>query len=345
MTDISDHMTSVLGRAKSAKRTLLLAFPGFLVSVTIAMAAMFLSEHYGAPVMLFALLLGMAFNFLSQHGSCVPGINMTSKNILRIGVALLGARITFDQIISLGVAPLVAIITAVALTILVGVWISRAMGLGRRLGVLTGGAVAICGASAALAIAAVLPKTEKGEQETIFTVLGVTTLSTVAMVAYPIIVLVLGLEPQKAGIFLGGTIHDVAQVVGAGYSISDQVGDTATFTKLLRVAMLLPAVMTLSLVLSKKDGGRRQKFVLPLPGFLYAFAALVVVNSSNGLPVPVQSILIEISRWCLVSAIAALGMKTSLKTLVEIGFRPVALMVAETLFLAALIIGFVKFVI
>ncbi len=339
-----DPLTAVLTRAKSAKTAFLSAFPGILVSVTIAMAAMFLSDHYGAPVMLFALLLGMAFNFLSQEGSCVPGIEITSTSILRIGVALLGARITFDQIISLGVAPLVAIIVAVVLTILVGIWMSRAIGLGRRLGVLTGGAVAICGASAALAIAAVLPKTEKGERETIFTVLGVTTLSTVAMVAYPIIVLVLGLDPRAAGIFLGGTIHDVAQVVGAGYSISDQVGDTATFTKLLRVAMLLPAVMALSFVLCRKNRGEKRTFVAPLPGFLYGFAALVVINSSGWLPVALQAILIEVSRWSLVSAIAALGMKTSLKTLVEIGVRPVALMVAETLFLAALIIGFVKFV-
>jgi uncharacterized integral membrane protein (TIGR00698 family) len=345
MTGVSDHMTSLLDRAKTAKTALFITFPGLLVSATIAMAAMFLSEHYGAPVMLFALLLGMAFNFLSQHGSCVPGIEMTSKKVLRIGVALLGARITFDQIIGLGVAPLLAVVAAVILTILAGIWISHTFGLGRRLGILTGGAVTICGASAALAIAAVLPRTENDERETIFTVLGVTTLSTVAMVAYPLVVSVLGLKPQEAGLFLGGTIHDVAQVVGAGYSISEQVGDTATFTKLLRVAMLLPAVMVLSLVFSKKKGRDKQKLVLPLPGFLFAFAVLVVVNSSDGLPASVQSTLIEISRWCLVSAIAALGMKTSLKTLVEIGFRPVALMVAETLFLALLIIGFIKFII
>ena len=130
-------------------------FPGVLASAIIAIAATFLSEHYGGPVMLFALLLGMAFYFLSQEGRCVAGIELASKRILRVAVGLLGAQITIAEIMKLGPTPVITVIGAVILTILFGALASRALGLSRPFGILTSGAVAICGASAALAISSV----------------------------------------------------------------------------------------------------------------------------------------------------------------------------------------------
>ncbi|MEO3435422.1 putative sulfate exporter family transporter [Inquilinus sp. CAU 1745] len=323
--------------------TLRSAAPGVLVAATIAMAATFLSEHYGGPVMLFALLLGMAFHFLSVEGRCVAGIDLAAKQILRIGVALLGARITAEQIMALGPTPVLTVIAGVALTLGLGVLIARILKLDRAVGVLTGGAVAICGASAALAIAAVLPRGANAERDTIFTVIGVTTLSTLAMILYPIIVGLFGLDHQAAGIFLGGTIHDVAQVVGAGYSVSQETGDIATFTKLMRVAMLVPVVVTLSL-LFRPGEGVRPRGGLPLPWFLVVFAILVVVNSLHLIPSPAVVAANDVSRWCLVTAIAALGMKTSLKAMAQVGPKPVLLLVSETLFLALLVLGVVTYV-
>jgi uncharacterized membrane protein YadS len=112
------------------------------------------------------------------------------------------------------------------------------VGLSRSFGILSAGAVAICGASAALAISSVLPKGENSERDTVFTVISVTALSTIAMIAYPVIIALFHLDHVAIGVFLGGTIHDVAQVVGAGFSVSEETGNVATFTKLLRVAML-----------------------------------------------------------------------------------------------------------
>ncbi|HET8727011.1 MAG TPA: putative sulfate exporter family transporter, partial [Alphaproteobacteria bacterium] len=239
-----------------------------------------------------------------------------------------------------GPTPVAAVIAGVLLTLGMGLLAARVAGLDRRLGVLTGGAVAICGASAALAIAAVLPKGDNAERDTIFTVIGVTTLSTIAMIFYPLVVALFGLDHQQAGVFLGGTIHDVAQVVGAGYSVSDETGNVATFTKLLRVAMLVPVVLALSLVFAdRKDGAARRR--APLPGFLLFFAALVAVNSAGVIPEPVRLGIVEVSGWCLVTAIAALGMKTSLKAMTQVGLKPVLMMVAETLFLAVLVLGLV----
>ena len=309
--------------------------PGLLASLTIAVAASFLSEHYGGPVMLFALLLGMAFYFLSQDGRCVPGIELASKRVLRVAVALLGAQITIEQVVRLGFRPVLTVSAGVVLTILFGVLAAGVMRLGRTFGLLTAGAVAICGVSAALAISLVLPKSENHERETAFTVIGVTTLSTIAMIVYPVIIGFLNLEQAEIGIFLGGTIHDVAQVVGAGYSVSEQTGDIATFTKLLRVAMLLPVVVSLSFVFHAPGdtrAGRR------LPGFLLVFAGLVLLNSTGLIPAAVLTVIKSISRWCLVTAIAAIGMKTSLREMAELGSRSIALIVAETVFLAAFVL-------
>jgi len=313
--------------------------PGFLVAATIAMAATFLSDHYGAPVMLFALLLGMAFNFLSQEGACVPGIEFTSRTVLRFGVACLGARITVDEVVKLGAPPLVVTVLGVSLTMLLGILLARRLRFSRDFGILTGGAVAICGASAALAIASVLPKGQGvDERDTIFTVIGVTTLSTVAMVVYPIIVRMIGLDDLHAGIFLGGTIHDVAQVVGAGYSISQEAGDAATLTKLMRVAMLVPVVVAITFLLFRGKGEAGSKRP-PLPFFLIAFVLLVVVNSLGLIPGPMTDLMAGLSRWALVAAIAALGVKTALKSLASVGMAALGLIVAETAFLAVLGLG------
>ena len=313
-------------------------FPGVAVAAVIAMASTFLSEHYGGPVMLFALLIGMAFHFLSQEGRCARGIDFAARTVLRLGVALLGFRISVDQLAALGWrAPLVTC-AAVAATILLGMAAARAFRQSAQFGILTGGAVAICGASAALAIASVLPKHANTERDTIFAVIGVTTLSTAAMVIYPPLMGVLGLGDADLGFLLGATIHDVAQVVGAGYSVSTTAGDVATISKLMRVALLVPVVATLALVY-RSPGGEGARRGLMLPWFLVAFVAFAAASSVAIVPKAAADYLNHASRWCLVIAIAALGMKTSLAALGKLGWRPVALMVPETVFLGALVVA------
>jgi uncharacterized integral membrane protein (TIGR00698 family) len=324
-----------LGRGRAEVAMLRSYIPGVLVSLVIALAATFLSEHYGGPVMLFALLLGMAFYFLSQEGPCVAGIEFASKRILRIAVALLGAQITIGEIMKLGPTSAILVFSAVILTILFGVFGAQVLGMSRPFGVLTAGAVAICGASAALAISSVLPKTQTHERDTAFTVIGVTTLSTIAMIVYPPIIALFHLDHAAIGVFLGGTIHDVAQVVGAGFSVSEETGNIATFIKLLRVAMLVPVVMTLSFLFHSHGATTEGQ---KLPVFLVVFVALVLIASLGIIPAPVLAMLKSISRWCLVTAIAALGMKTSLKAMADVGGRAVALIVAETIFLAAFVL-------
>ncbi|MFZ3202656.1 MAG: putative sulfate exporter family transporter [Pseudomonas sp.] len=312
--------------------------PGFVVSLIVAAAATFLSEHYGAPVMLFALLLGMALNFLAADGKCKAGIEFTARTVLRIGVALLGMRITLEQIAGLGWKPVALVVTLVVVTILVSVVAAKALGFQRLFGMLTGGATAICGASAALALAAALPNHPQKERATLFTVIGVSALSTLAMIVYPMIANWFALSPQEAGVFLGATIHDVAQVVGAGYSMSPETGDTATVVKLMRVAMLVPVIVVAAMITRMQGADPTGKRPPLLPWFAVGFIILACVNSTGWVPSLVQGGVNELSRWCLVVSISALGMKTQLKELASVGIKPILLMIGETVFLVALVL-------
>jgi uncharacterized integral membrane protein (TIGR00698 family) len=311
---------------------------GVAVAVVIGIGANFLSSTFHLSAMLFALLLGILLNFLRDDERCKAGIQFASTVLLRIGIALLGLRITVSQIASLGWITVAIVIVGIAFTIVIGVIAARRLRLGDHFGVLSGGAVSICGASAALAISSVLPKDDQSERDASFVVITVTALSTVAMVAYPILSRAFGLDDRAAGIFFGGTIHDVAQVVGAGYSVSQQAGDVATIVKLLRVAMLLPVCVVVGVVLRSRGTSSARK-VSVLPWFVVAFAILVVAGSSGWLPQPVFAWSNSASSWLLVTAMAAIGMKTSFRSLAAVGPKAIFLVVVETLFLCALILG------
>jgi len=311
---------------------------GIAVSVVVAVTAQFLSEHYGAPAMLMALLLGIAFNFLAEEGRCVAGIDFTAKTVLRIGVALLGSRISVELLIGLGANLMLLVVAAILATILFALLGAKLLGRGWRLGLLTGGSVAICGASAAMAIAAVLPRNEHSERNLLFTVLSVTVLSTVAMIVYPIIAHALKLDEQAIGVFLGATIHDVAQVVGAGFSVSEAAGDTATLVKLIRVSMLAPIVLLFALMFREAHDDMSTRKTQLVPGFVVAFFILAGLNSAGLIPSVVSQFLGDFSRWALLVAIAAVGMKTDLKTIRDVGGLAIVLIFSETVFIGLFIL-------
>ena len=328
---------SALGFAKSL-------VPGLLVAALVAMAAAFLGGHYKGSMLLFALLLGLALHFLSEDRRCAAGIQFASSTVLRIGVALLGLRLTIDHVVTLGWQTVLALMVSVGLTIALGLLLARLFKVGSNLGVLIGGATAICGASAALAIASVLPKSASLERDTALTVVGVTTLSTMAMVVYPIITQWLGFDSVMAGQFIGATIHDVAQVVGAGYSLSQSAGDAATITKLMRVAFLMPVLVVISLVvrahMAKSIGAERTVKTPLLPWFAVVFLVLMLINSTGWVPSLIQAAASDVSQAFLVLAIAGVGLKTSLKEVTQLGWRPVAMIFLVTLGLAFLSGGY-----
>lgn len=312
--------------------------PGIAVSVVVGLAALFLSSHYNAPAMLFALLLGIAMSFIYEDPKCKAGIEFTASQILRLGVALLGLRIAFGDLIAMGWKTGLLLVFAIASTILVGILLAKVFGLQKRFGVLTGGSVGICGASAAMAISAVLPQSKENDRDTLLTIIGVTTLSTIAMVLYPIVAVYLSLDQSQTSLFLGATIHDVAQVVGAGYSVSEEAGDLATLTKLVRVAFLMPVVMCILLVLKLNFSQSKGAKTPGAPAFLVAFAVLMTINSLFDLPQLLTQWATDISRFALVISIAAIGMKSNLSKILIVGVKPILLLVLETLWIAGVIL-------
>jgi uncharacterized integral membrane protein (TIGR00698 family) len=322
--------------------------PGVGLSSVIAIAATSVSTLHGGPQLLYALLFGVAFHYLSHEPRTKPGIEFCGRAVLRLGVGLLGARITAAQIAGLGWETALTVIAAIVTTMLCGLAIGKRLGMTRAQRVLSGGAVAICGASAALAISAVLPREKEGDRFTLMVVVTVTVMSTLAMIVYPLIARVLHLPPELGGLFLGGTIHDVAQVVGAGYMLNHETGDIATIVKLFRVSMLTVVVIIVSAAFKKSREARELVHATPgrtpakqamVPWFLWLFVGMVALNSLGTLSTAVQVGLNDVSRACLVAAIAALGMKTSFAQLARAGWRPLALIVIETVWIAGFVLA------
>lgn len=319
--------------------------PGFLLCLILAALAWAAQTYGPGPMMLWALVIGMFCHPLLSRGGLKDGVDFSAGKLLKIGVALLGVRITTDQILSLG--PMTVLITVLTLLVtLFGGWaLARRFGLSNNHAILSAGAVAICGSSAALAIAAALPKDKKLDGQILITVIGVTTLSTIAMVAYPFISTALGMGDKDAGLFFGATIHNVAQVVGAGYVVSEVAGDTSAIVKMLRVSCLLPVVIGVTLLTREKaSAGEITKRPPLFPPFLIGFVVLVALNSFGLIPETVQALVSQLATVFLVTAVAAIGVKTSLGGLKQVGATPLIVMVLQTLLMAAVALSLIFWV-
>ena len=334
-------MTAAASPAAGLSARFRALLPGLLLCLTVAMAAGFMSNQYGGPHGLYALLLGLALHTVGSEGALAAGVTFCSRTLLRLGVALLGARITLPVIFDLGWQSALLIALAVTLTIAVGWTLSRLLRLPLEQGIISGGAVAICGVSAALALASVFPRKPETERFTLLVAAGVTLLSTLAMVVYPLIATALELSVVQQAIFLGGSIHDVAQVVAAGMMLSQGSADSATVVKLFRVALLVPVMLALALAIgvrSRASDGQAARSRL-LPWFLLAFCALAALSSAGFIAPPAVSAASAASRWLLVIAIAAVGVKSSPGELIRMGWAPAVLLIGETVFIGTLVLA------
>lgn len=320
--------------------------PGLLLCAVIALSATFVAEHYGGPQLLYALLIGLAFHFLSRDGKIRPGLDFCGKTLLRAGVALLGLRITFAQVTALGWGTAALTVTGVASTIGLGLLLARWQRRPVEEGLISGCAVGICGASAALAVSSVLPQSRENERFTLLAVVGVTLMSTLAMVLYPLLAKTVGLTPAQSGVFFGATIHDVAQVVAAGMMLSSDgntaAADSATIVKLFRVMLLMPVVVLVAVAMRPRapavgDDAVAGADVPLVPGFLLAFIVFMLLATSSLIPPAAATAAGSLSRGLLVVAIASAGVKTSFEDLLQLGWTPVAMLLGETVWIAALV--------
>lgn len=307
---------------------------GVALCAALTAIATMASALVGVPVMLAVLLAGLATRAAVPGFAewCAPGIGFCAKHVLRLGVSLLGLRIAASDLLSLGGRAVILVLLSVAATAIGGFWIARMLGQPRDIAVVSATSVAICGASAALAASAVLPDREGLRRETAIVIVTVSLLGTLVMIVYPWLAHLIGYDGRASALLLGAAIHDVAQVAGAGFAMSPEIGLQAVTAKMIRVACLLPVVTTFGLMLARDTAEKgRLNLARMVPMFLVTFFVLAIVASAGLVYAPLLALGRKAAGWALTVAVAAIGLKTRFGDLRSAQPRLIASLVGQSL--------------
>ena len=326
-----------------ARRSLNVAeyWPGVAIVGVAAGTSAWLADHYGVPIILLGLLTGLSLNFIAQEDAVHPGLDFASRVCLRWGIVALGFQVTIGQVWALGPWPFAALAAIMLTAFGAGLLGARMAGQSRYAGILAGGATAICGASAALALYGIIGRDRLSQAQFALTLVGVSLASALAMSFYPVIAAELGLTDAQAGFLIGSSIHDVAQAIGGGFTFSDAAGSEATIIKLSRVALLGPVLVLVALWI----GAQRPDTTTPvwrrvtLPWFILGFLLLVVLNSAVAVPAVITTAMMTASKALLLFAVIATAMRSNLSLMLGLGWRAVVPVISATLasFAAALV--------
>jgi uncharacterized integral membrane protein (TIGR00698 family) len=314
--------------------------PGVAMSAVVAIIAYlvvpYVARFVPIPGMVIALSLGILLNPIAARRAMQPGMAFCVHTVLRWAVALLGLRVGLAEIVALGLGTASLIVISMMATLAAGFLFAYWSGRTPGFGALIGAGTAVCGASATLAVSTVVPNYAGKQADIAFVVVAVNAFATIGMVIYPPLCAFLHLDQTATGVMLGGTIHDVAQVVGAGYAVSETVGNTAVVVKLFRVFLLLPVVLGVGWYLGR-FGQQQGEARVPMPVFAFVFLALCTLNSAVLLApallpayAPIKDVLVEASTWGLLLAIGALGLGTSIKTIAGLGWRHITSVLGST---------------
>jgi len=336
--------------------------PGFILALVLAFGGQYLSDLIGVTLMglpkspisaiMMAILLGIVVrNTIKLPATFQPGIRFGLVRVLRLGIVLLGIRLSLGEAGAIGLRSLPVIIGAVVAALLIVTYLSRKMGLGRRLGTLIAVGTSICGATAIVATA---PTIGAHDDEVSYAVACVTLFGVIAMLVYPFAAhWMFAGDPFASGLFLGTSVHETAQVAGAGlvyqqYYADPKALDVATVTKLVRNLGMLVIIPLMSIVYHSKatEGGTAPKWWTMVPLFVIGFACMSLLRTVGDmgdqafgfLPQEqwhtIVGVIKEIAEICLAIAMAAVGLGTSIRGLIGIGLKPLAMGLV-----AALLVG------
>lgn len=322
--------------------------PGVLVATAFAFVAKELSAldffketlHFGA--LLLVILLGMAWRaFLPLPQWAVPGIDMAKKPILRWAVAALGLRLSMAEILEIGGPSLLVVSVATVIATFGGWWIAKLCGLPEKMGLLLGVGGAVCGASAVVAADTVV----QGEKrDSALAISVITLLGTIGILIYPEIAVWAGMTDFNYGVWAGASLHETAQVVAAGDSISPEAKEVATVVKLVRICWLAPIVFYLGWSLRHRHAEAGQAKVSLVPWFLVMFVVFAAINSMGWLPEEgwfSAGTLKSGGSWLMTIGMAGVGLQTSIRDLVHAGARPVLAGLLQWILLAAVSAGMI----
>ncbi|TWF54836.1 YeiH family protein [Neorhizobium alkalisoli] len=314
--------------------------PGLLLTGAIAAMAFGLRGLTGITVLsplILSIVIGMLIrNIASVPATFEPGVEFSVKRLLRFGIVLLGLQVTVAQLLTLGGAGILMVALTLASTFIAIRLMGRVLGIDRALTDLIAAGTSVCGASAVIAANTVV----RGKQEHVaYAIACVTLFGTLSMLAYPLLAAPLSLDPRAYGLWTGATIHEVGQVVAAAFQGGDLAGQFGTISKLARVVMLAPLIMILAVSLrSGADTAGGKRLSAPMPWFVIAFVAMMLVNSAVTIPAGISHGLANVTNFLLSMALAAMGLRTDIGKLKAEGWRPLALGAFGWLFIA--IFGF-----
>ena len=312
--------------------------PGLGLAVAVAVVAYGISHlEPRISALVAALLLGMVVSNVvaGRRATLTPGARFAARRILRVGIALLGLRISLELIGDVGWRGVVVAVAAVGFTLPFTVWLGRRLGVSPALSLLIGAGCGICGAAAVVAME---PVAEAKDEEAGFALATVTALGTIAMLALPVLgTSALGLSDDDFGLWAGGSVHEVAQVVGAAGGVSAAALAVATIVKLTRVVLLVP-VIVVTAVIKGRAGGRRGN---PVPLFVALFLVAVAIRSTGLLPDSLVGHVTDLDTALLACAMAGLGLTIDVAQLRRLGGRPLVLGATSSASLALVILGLV----
>lgn len=313
-----------------------LLFAGGIAAVATGIAQVGAAVGLVASPLVVALLLGLGLAQCRRWpAASLPGLEFACRPLLRFAIVLLGLRIGLPQIASIGTAGVAAVATIVVGTLGAGYWLGRRLGLSSNAAWLLAAGHAICGAAAIAAADSVL---KAKDREVAQALTLVTLFGTVAMLVCPLLGQMLALSPTTYGFWAGGSVHEVAQAVAAGFALGDAHGEAASLVKMVRVAFLLPLGLFLAFVVARRTTGSARRRIV-VPWFVVAFAAVAVVDALGLVPAAVANALRTTGTAAMTVAMAALGLKSSLRELATGGLRPLLVAGATTLVISGLAFG------
>ncbi|UVK46470.1 YeiH family protein [Mesorhizobium sp. AR07] len=290
--------------------------------------------------MILAVVAGMIYsNVLGMPAHAKAGIAFSQRRLLRFAIVLLGFQLTLGQVVSIGAGGVGIVALTLGATFVFTITLGRLIGVDAKLAQLIAAGTSICGASAIVATNIV---TDARDEDVTYAVASITLFGTIAMLGFPLLAPVLGLDQHAFGLWAGASIHEVAQVIGAGFQNGTQSGEIATVAKLTRVAMLAPMVIALGLMARRKNSDQSAARP-PMPWFVAAFVAVVALNSLVAVPPEVKSAMALATTIMLTMGLAAMGLQADISQLRSRGLRPLALAFSAFLFIGCFSLMLVRF--
>jgi uncharacterized integral membrane protein (TIGR00698 family) len=281
--------------------------------------------------MILAVIVGVIFaNVVGTSDNTKAGVAFSQRPLLRLAIVLLGFQLTVGQLASIGAARIGIVLLTLVATFVFTMAIARLIGVDRKLAELIAAGTSICGASAIVATNAV---TGARNEDVAYAVASITLFGTVAMLVYPFLAPSLGLDQKAFGLWAGASIHEVAQVIGAGFQNGVEAGETATIAKLARVAALAPMVFMLG-YLAHRNAAEDRGSRTPTPWFVIAFGVVVALNSLVEMPDAIRSAIALVTTTLLTMGLAAMGLQADVSKIRSRGMRPLLLAFSSFLFIA-----------